>query len=477
MKLPSGVRALLAEFPGAELRPKVAPLPPDGCDAEVVAEYLRRGNAAAGRLVAVAQAAAALGAPPVVGGLWGPAGAAMPGGAAAVGRPPTPRAPHELASALHAFVEAAQALIPFVAATPQYKAALEPGLVAMVIAESGGSVGATAAAQLCARLEALGAEPEAVRDLRSSYAIALEVARSPESRELVTNRSAAMALAQLGARFPEISRLIQAHVDEFGWIRTHDRRFEPSSAKDLLQRLQMILLRWQPESIAYAAAPRPIAPGDVLGFAPSPSLAARIAALAQLVSGRAFTGAAYHQADAIAAPFWAALAQALGCPPQQLQRASAGEIADALTGAAALPLADLEARGGPASGEAVVAPVSGQAVSLGRAVGRVRIMYGPLEVPALEMGDVLVTAASTPDKMGTESTFPHREGAPAGMERVAAIVADEGGLLSHAATISRELGIPCVVGTERGTRQLKDGQMVEVDATREMGRVIVLDAS
>ena len=45
-----------------------------------------------------------------------------------------------------------------------------------------------------------------------------------------------------------------------------------------------------------------------------------------------------------------------------------------------------------------------------------------------------------------------------------AIVTDEGGITSHAAIVSRELGIPCIIGTKIGTQVLKDGDLVEVDA-------------
>jgi pyruvate,water dikinase len=47
-----------------------------------------------------------------------------------------------------------------------------------------------------------------------------------------------------------------------------------------------------------------------------------------------------------------------------------------------------------------------------------------------------------------------------------AIITNEGGLTSHAAVISRELNIPCVLGTKVATRILKDGDFVEVDANR-----------
>ena len=50
--------------------------------------------------------------------------------------------------------------------------------------------------------------------------------------------------------------------------------------------------------------------------------------------------------------------------------------------------------------------------------------------------------------------------------KAAAIVTDEGGITSHAAIVSRELGIPCIVGTQYATKILKDGDLVEVDANK-----------
>ena len=52
------------------------------------------------------------------------------------------------------------------------------------------------------------------------------------------------------------------------------------------------------------------------------------------------------------------------------------------------------------------------------------------------------------------------------MKRPAAIVTDRGGRTGHAAIVSRELGIPCVVGTGEATKTLRDGQIVTVDGTR-----------
>lgn len=57
--------------------------------------------------------------------------------------------------------------------------------------------------------------------------------------------------------------------------------------------------------------------------------------------------------------------------------------------------------------------------------------------------------------------------------KAAALVTDEGGMLSHAAIISRELKIPCVVGTHTATSNFKDGDLIEVDADKGVVRRIV----
>lgn len=66
-------------------------------------------------------------------------------------------------------------------------------------------------------------------------------------------------------------------------------------------------------------------------------------------------------------------------------------------------------------------------------------------------GEILVTPMTTPDFVII-------------MRKAAAIVTDEGGLSCHAAIVSRELNVPCIIGTKHATQLLKDGDMVEVDA-------------
>jgi pyruvate,water dikinase len=94
--------------------------------------------------------------------------------------------------------------------------------------------------------------------------------------------------------------------------------------------------------------------------------------------------------------------------------------------------------------------LSGTSASPGIGTGPVKILKSPKEIGKVERGDVLVAPMTSPDYV------------PA-MKKSAAIITDEGGETSHAAIVSRELGIPCVVGTKEATKKLKDGMIVSVD--------------
>ncbi len=104
----------------------------------------------------------------------------------------------------------------------------------------------------------------------------------------------------------------------------------------------------------------------------------------------------------------------------------------------------------------------GLATSRGRVAGRVRIMNDPGEQATLKTGEILVAPMTSPDWL------------PA-MRRAAALVTDGGGMTCHAAIVSRELGLPCVVGTRTATTELATGQLVTVDGGS--GEVIDGDAT
>ncbi|MFH1111649.1 MAG: PEP-utilizing enzyme [Patescibacteria group bacterium] len=95
----------------------------------------------------------------------------------------------------------------------------------------------------------------------------------------------------------------------------------------------------------------------------------------------------------------------------------------------------------------------------GRIKGVVKIVLGKGDFKKVKKGDILVAVTTMPDYLPV-------------LKKVKAIIGDEGGLLSHTSVMSRELKIPCIIGTKIATKVLKDGQLVEVDATRGIVRVI-----
>ncbi len=103
--------------------------------------------------------------------------------------------------------------------------------------------------------------------------------------------------------------------------------------------------------------------------------------------------------------------------------------------------------------------VSGQAVGDRIAAGTVRVVLSPDQLDQVRDGDVLVAQSTDPDWEPV-------------MKRVAAIVTDQGGRTAHAAIVSREIGIPCVVGTEHGTTLIQNGDAVTVSCAEGLvGRV------
>jgi pyruvate,water dikinase len=99
-----------------------------------------------------------------------------------------------------------------------------------------------------------------------------------------------------------------------------------------------------------------------------------------------------------------------------------------------------------------VSILEGYGASPGVATGIVKIIKNLDEIDKIQKGDILVTEMTSPDYV------------PA-MEKSVAIVTNAGGTTCHAAIVSRELGIPCIVGTHKATEVLKEGMKITVDAT------------
>jgi pyruvate, water dikinase len=132
----------------------------------------------------------------------------------------------------------------------------------------------------------------------------------------------------------------------------------------------------------------------------------------------------------------------------------AADAAEGLTDGSGVQKAEAaETSSGAAAGANGDVIVDGLGSSPGRVSGAVRIVTKLDELDKVDDGDIIVTEMTMPDMV------------PA-MKRAAGIITDEGGMTSHAAIVSRELGVPAIVGTTNATSVLEDGQVVTLDGDK-----------
>lgn len=94
---------------------------------------------------------------------------------------------------------------------------------------------------------------------------------------------------------------------------------------------------------------------------------------------------------------------------------------------------------------------SGICANPGTIIGKACVLQSPKDIKKLKKGDILITGMTTPEYV------------PA-MKKASAIITNEGGITCHAAIVSRELGIPCIVGTKIATQVLRNDDLIELHA-------------
>ena len=103
--------------------------------------------------------------------------------------------------------------------------------------------------------------------------------------------------------------------------------------------------------------------------------------------------------------------------------------------------------------------IKGNVANQGIVKGFAKLLFDFEDIKKVNVGDIIVTSMTTPIFVSA-------------MEKAAAFVTDEGGITCHAGIISREFGVPCVVGTVCATKLIKDGDYIEVDAYKGEVRII-----
>ena len=103
--------------------------------------------------------------------------------------------------------------------------------------------------------------------------------------------------------------------------------------------------------------------------------------------------------------------------------------------------------------------VKGMVANRGRARGEAKLIFDLEDMGKVKKGDIIISPMTRPELMSV-------------ILKASGIITDFGGILSHAAIVSREFGIPCIVGTEKATRVFKDGDLIELNAYDGVARKI-----
>lgn len=103
--------------------------------------------------------------------------------------------------------------------------------------------------------------------------------------------------------------------------------------------------------------------------------------------------------------------------------------------------------------------IKGNVACGGKVKGKAKVVLNNKDFGKFKKGDILITSMTRPEFVPL-------------MKKATAVITDEGGITCHAAIISRELNVPCIIGTKNGSRFIKDGDLVEVDANIGIIKII-----
>src|SRR5438309_4705297 len=222
--------------------------------------------------------------------------------------------PAQLLDGFSDYAESVKAIVPFMLLTPLARPVLESALAASIVEHTRGSNDLKGTGRLVAQLSEAWHESEARSEVRNCYRIAAEILKSDAAAGVLRTTSASIGLRRIEEELPELFGLIAQHVDAYGWLRARGYRAEPLTPKDLVDRLQVIVMRWPAGEIEHLARPKAVPGiGDLLGFSPTGSLAELLVAYHAMVAGRAFGIDLPLQAEWVARPLLGVIAGALGC--------------------------------------------------------------------------------------------------------------------------------------------------------------------
>lgn len=288
----------------------------------------------------------------------------------------------------------------------------------------------------------------------------------------------------------ELYQLIDQHIKKFGWINTQRFLGDPWSRKEIIERLKNISERNDQERLIESGKKKIHNEKESkriitkLRFSKKEKLIIKIAR--KYIFLRTFRINAFTKAGFITRPFMTELAKRMNLTFSDLIYLSPDEITNFFEKRKTIPMEIIKRRKESfgllitpkgvvtLSGESLkkysqkifpknswveISVIKGTMASSGVAIGQVKIVKSHMDLAKVTQGDILVAPMTTPNFVSA-------------MEKTAGIITDEGGITCHAAIVSRELNIPCIINTKIATKVLKDGDLVEMDATKGIIRKI-----
>jgi len=327
-----------------------------------------------------------------------------------------------------------------------------------------------------------------IREQRALLQIGADMQARPGLAEFIVQHPVAEALSGLPA---DLLCDVQRHLVEYAWINTDDVFGSPWTEADLLARLQYLLHNNCAERLRTAQDKQQHREEERERIVRELPVAGEL--LTQVDLAREYSHLRTHRTEVYVRTLYEAsgllseVARRIGLSYQDALYCSIDELLVALSSQRPITLHELNRRKAGMAyvmverelqcffgedairladeagiREENVLPVgalAGAIANMGIVRGVVKVVHDISELGKVEEGDILVASMTIPEFV------------PA-MEKAAAFVTDEGGITCHAAIVSRELDIPCIIGVDIATRTLHDGDFVEVDANHGIVRIL-----
>lgn len=382
-----------------------------------------------------------------------------------------------LARAYREFSDAVLRLMPFLASFVLVQDQLEFDLRAALATELNAEADSEEVQRILSEGVVASEQAAIVNETRHILSIATDIERQ--------DAADATSFEQLP---PGVQSKIEAHVAQFGWLYTFAYLRQPASLTDIADRALRSARRGESAARVVDALDRTRA-AETRAKEISDRLPARSEARCLLALSREYLYWRIARVDVQFRsevrfrPVLSQIANLASLPSDLLCMATHSDITTFLEGRSSLPNVDelrmrrkygvdFRVSGGKITHRTCAAPArdeamtntqpSGELIGLtaccGHGRGRVAFVESGDEAIEVEEAVVLVTSMTTPDLISA-------------IERAVAIVTDEGGLLCHAAIISRELNIPCVIGTKSATQRIDPLSFACVDAGMPAGTV------